>query len=156
MTQRLRDELGCDAYALEPGIEVRDGYSSCVEKLGRGHAYNYTLQEATQEHPDEFIEQFDAVTVFKYNIPGKDKYEFAHALAKVLKPGGTLHITSLEQDRINIFGQANPGAFILDALSACFEHVSTKVETTASNKKYVHITCSGPRPESRPNAVGII
>jgi len=88
MTQRLRDELGCNAYALEPGIEVKDGYARCVERLGEAHAFNLTLHDAVTAHPEDFIGQFDAITVFKYNTPGDIKHEFANGLAACLKPDG--------------------------------------------------------------------
>lgn len=100
MTQRLRDELGCDVYALEPGIGVTDGYVGCVERLGNAHAYNLTLHDAVTSHPESFIGQFDAITVFKYDIHPNIKDKFANDLATCLKPDGVLHITSVERDKL--------------------------------------------------------
>ncbi|MDP3267531.1 MAG: methionine biosynthesis protein MetW [Legionella sp.] len=146
ITQRLRDELGCNAYALEPGIGVKDGYAKCVERLGDAYAFNLTLHDAVTAHPEDFIGQFDAITVFKYNIPGAIKHEFANDLATCLKPDGIVHTTSVEHDKLYYSPSSGKHPYIVEALCKYFSSVTIE-DVKTSGCTYGVVTCSGPKPE---------
>jgi cyclopropane fatty-acyl-phospholipid synthase-like methyltransferase len=146
MTARLRDELGCDAYALEPNIEVKEGYASCVKRLREDHTFNLTLQDAVDQYPEKFIGQWDAITVFKYNIPGEIKDDFAKQLATCLKPDGILFITSLEEDRVRYNSDSGEHPFIMDSLKRYFNFVQLRDVVTA-HCRYGVVECTGPKQE---------
>ena len=142
MTQRLRDELGCDAFALEPSV---GGYQECVKRLGKDHAFNLTLQKAVESDPENFVGKFDALTVFRYNIAVQSKEKFAEVLAQCLTPNGRLFITSVEEERIK-FNSSAEGPYIIDSLGKYFGQVVVK-DVSIKNCTYGVVECGEPRQE---------
>lgn len=147
MTQRLRDELNCDAHALEPCIEYKTGYNECVRRLGKDHAFKLTLQEAINTFPDIFKSKFDVATVFKYNIPGEYKEEFIKALAQIITPNGTVYITSVERDRLFFESKSGEVPYIRDILEKYFDHVKIDLIHVTTYGVYGLVECASPRLE---------
>lgn len=102
LAEKIRNELKCEVYALEPALENKTDYQECVNRLGEEFVEKLTLQEAIELHPEKYAHAFDVITVFKYNIPFKEKEAFFQSLVKALKPNGILYITSVEQERFNL------------------------------------------------------
>lgn len=147
MTQRLRDELKCEAYALEPCLEYKTGYDECVKRLGKEHSYQLTLQEAINKHPEIFKNQFDVATVFKYCIDSKDKEEFIKSLAQIIKPNGTVYITSVERDRLFFESSSGEGPYITGILQKYFGHVKIDLVHVPTCGVYGLVECASPRLE---------
>ena len=106
--------------------------------------YNLSLQDAIKNHSTTFLHQFDAVTVFKYNIPGIDKDEFIRCLSQCLKQNGILYIMSLEEDRIRYKASSGHHPYIVDSLHKYFNKVTID-DVAVRDYRYGMVTCSGPK-----------
>ncbi|EKD74279.1 MAG: hypothetical protein ACD_45C00011G0001 [uncultured bacterium] len=149
LSQKIRDTLRCDVYALEPSFEShssdRSGYALCVEKLGVDHVEKLTLQDALTQHPDKYFQAFDVVTVFKYNVPYAQKESFIAALAHIVKPGGVVYITSVEKERFT-FSSSWDVAFLTPAVQKYFGNVAFVTREGNAGADQL-MTCTAPRLE---------
>lgn len=97
ITKKLVDMAGQNnVIALEPD-DIR--FKKLTSYLGISNTVKKTLQEALRDEPEKYSGAFDVVTVFKYNVPLAERYEFIKALSQVIKPGGRVFITSVESAR---------------------------------------------------------
>ena len=102
IAKRIKNSLSCDVYALEPSLENASDFASCIENLGEDNAEQLTLQEALTKYPQKYFQAFDAVCVFKYNVPVKEKEDFIRALSQVVKHDGKVYISSVELERFTL------------------------------------------------------
>lgn len=142
---RIRDELGCDVYALEPSFVRSTDYDECVAQLGSEHVDKMTLQEALENNPEKYTQAFDAVVVFKYNVSYLDKETFIKGLTQVIKPDGIVYITSVERGRFELQKYAE-GLYLTDTLRKYFSNVSF-IERRKLHGADLLATCRAPRLE---------
>ena len=132
VARRIRDELKCDVYAIEPGAsnnsdDVREGYLASCNQLGAERVGKYTAQDAASR--PEYIEQFDVVTVFKWNVPVYDARKAIHALARFIKPEGVVIVHVVERERLEK-REHYEMMYLMDYLREAFEHVEEPIPRT--------------------------
>ncbi|EKD74306.1 MAG: hypothetical protein ACD_45C00005G0011 [uncultured bacterium] len=144
IAEKIKDTLGCDVYALEPSFERSTDYETCVKRLGEDHIEKLTLQEALQSKPEKYFQAFDVVTVFKYNVPYMYKDDFLNSLAKTVKPGGIVYITSVEPERFyrESHGEA---LYLTETMQKYFGNVKI-TERRAFHGSDGLMTCAEPKP----------
>ena len=123
--ERMRNIYKCEVYAIEPeAYSLADGiFALCRHRLGEEKVEKLTLQEAVAKKPHKYVAAFDVVTVFKYCIPLYEKESFIMALAQTIKPDGTVHITSVESQRL--FKKSGPDEvfYLIDTLKKYFDDI---------------------------------
>ncbi|USE35840.1 methyltransferase domain-containing protein [Endozoicomonas sp. SCSIO W0465] len=143
IARRIRDELGCDVFAIEPGLEEsngveRDPFISSCNELGQDKVEKCTLQDAIKN--TKYQQAFEIVTVHKYNVNFEEKHEFVSALSKVVKPYGHVLIHTVEHERI----MENNELYLLDDLKLYFADVSYRTRSYQNGRDAI-IFCYGPR-----------
>jgi 2-polyprenyl-3-methyl-5-hydroxy-6-metoxy-1,4-benzoquinol methylase len=141
---RMRDELGCDVYALEPSFERTTAYDDCVEQLGADRVDKLTLQDALKENPIKYRQAFDAVVVFKYNVHWNQKEEFIRALTQVVKPDGAVYITVVERERLEFSSSSRKDLYLVDTLTKNFSFLSFEERQTFHGADLMAI-CKRPK-----------
>ncbi|MEC8677399.1 MAG: class I SAM-dependent methyltransferase [Candidatus Margulisiibacteriota bacterium] len=149
IARRMREELGCNVSAIEPGTEAsnsgdRDPFVASCNELGPEYVEKLTLQEAVSQ--EKYQGKFDAVTVHKYNVPLAGKTSFCESLAIAVDPDGVVYVPSVERERC-FYDPTNPGLFLVPELEKFFDNVSVQQRT------YGHmqgcndgiITCRNPK-----------
>jgi ubiquinone/menaquinone biosynthesis C-methylase UbiE len=136
---RMRNQFSCNVYALEPSFEGTDDFDNCQLALGQAKAAKLTLQEAVAQFPDFYLQKFDVVTIFKFNVPYNQLESFFAALTRVIKPGGTLYISCVERERLQR-SQKLSAMYIMDHLKNHFNFVSFIERSTDGE-----ITCREPK-----------
>ena len=133
-----------NVFAIEPGIEYN--LEDLSKLLDREHIFPKTLQEAIKEHSEKLIQQFDVVTVFKYNIPYNQKEEFIKDLSQTIKPDGVVYITSVEYSKINLMPHHGEAPYIMDVLNGHFKNVDVEIikHPVQGYNQYALITCRNP------------
>ena len=146
IARRIRDELGCDVLAIEPGLEASNGIepdpfiSSCNE-LGENKVEKLTLQEAVRNK--KYQQAFKAVTVHKYNVSLHEKDHFIEALSKVIQPDGCVIIHVVEPECIMLTPNYEQ-LYLLNNLKHFFAAVSVKKRIYHGGRDAI-IKCTGPR-----------
>lgn len=145
ISEKIKDTFKCEVYALEPSFESAIAYENCVKRLGKDHVEKLTLQEALKNNPEKYIQAFDFVLVFKYNVPYLEKEEFIHGLSKAVKPGGTIYITSVERDRFYYNPDFGDALYLTDTMRKYFADVTIS-EYNLLEGSYGLMTCKKPKP----------
>ncbi|MCF6767195.1 class I SAM-dependent methyltransferase [Thiotrichales bacterium 19S11-10] len=145
ISEKMRDQYKCEVYALEPCYERSSSYDQCVSRLGGDYVKKLTLQEAIIKNPDMYRHGFDVVTVFKYNVPLKERDDFLKALAQTVKPGGEVYITSVEPERF-ILTKDHEVVFLIDHLKNYFNDVSFSRRDSEKGRDWL-ATCKSPKLE---------
>lgn len=146
IARRIRDELGCDVFAIEPSLEEsngaeRDPVTSSCNELGQNKVEKYTLQEAIKN--TKYQQAFEVVTVHNYNVNLTEKQDFLAALSKVIKPDGCVLIHTVEHERI-IKTHNYEVLYLLDDLKLYFAEVSFERRSYQNGSDAI-IRCTGPR-----------
>ena len=126
ISKRMHNELGCDVYAIEPGIEACnsgniDPFEESRKNLGVEKVEKLTLQEAVKR--EKYIQNFDVVTVYKYNVPLNHKEEFCAGLAQSVKPDGVVYVHSVEKERL-FLSEEYRVMYLVDELKKHFHSVT--------------------------------
>jgi ubiquinone/menaquinone biosynthesis C-methylase UbiE len=116
---KMRDNFKCVVYALEPSFEDESDFKNCVKNLGCKYVSKMTLQEALIKDPSFYRGQFDYVTVFKYNVPFKQREDFIKSLSQVIKPNGVVYLTSVEKERCYL-KRGDEALFLITSLKKYF------------------------------------
>ena len=146
IAKRIRDELGCDVFAIEPSLEEsngveRDPFISSCNELGQNKVEKCTLQEAIKN--TKYQQAFEVVTVHNYNVNLAEKQDFLAALSKVIKPDGCVLIHTVEHERI-IKTRNYEVLYLLDDLKLYFAEVSFERRSHQNGSDAI-IRCTGPR-----------
>ena len=146
IARRIRDELGCDVFAIEPGLEEsngveRDPFISSCNELGQNKVEKCTLQDAIKNR--KYQQAFEVVTVHKYNVNLAEKQDFLAALSKVIKPDGCVLIHTVEHERI-IKTRNYEVLYLLDDLKLYFTEVSFERRFYHNGSDAI-IRCTGPK-----------
>lgn len=146
IARRIRDELGCDVFAIEPGLEEsngveRDPFISSCNELGQNRVEKCTLQDASKNR--KYQQAFEVVTVHNYNVNLAEKQDFLAALSKVIKPDGCVLIHTVEHERI-IKTRNYEVLYLLDDLKLHFAEVSFERRFYQNGGDAI-IRCTGPR-----------
>lgn len=146
IAERIKNEFECEVYALEPSFERKTDYDECVKRLGSDRVEKLTLQEALAKHPEKYLQAFDVVVVFKYNVPYLYKEEFINGLAKAVKANGVVYVTSVEPERFKYDSYHGQAVNLTEMLQKYFGSV------IFSERRSFHgadglMTCTAPRPE---------
>jgi cyclopropane fatty-acyl-phospholipid synthase-like methyltransferase len=148
LAKRMRDRYNCTVYALEPSSERSSDYEACVAKLGKDYVEKCTLQEALRLHPEKYLNAFNVVTIFKYNISPEKNDEFLECLSKAVKPGGTVYITSTEYARF-YFDPAFEDLYLTKKMEKYFCNIKIIYHDTDAGR-YLSMMCYRPlAPQER-------
>lgn len=146
IARRIRDELGCDVFAIEPGLEAsngveRDPFVSSCNELGKSKVEKCTLQDAIKN--TKYQQGFEVVTVHKYNVNFNEQHEFIAALSKVIKSDGCALIHVVERERIMKISNYEV-LYLLDNLKLYFSEVSVQTRSYQNGNDAI-IRCTGPK-----------
>lgn len=125
MARRMRDELKCDVFAIEPGIEasnvgLKDPFEESKIQIGRDKVEKLTVSEAAKQK--KYLAAFDVLTVFKSNINRDSTEETIRCLPLFIKPEGVVIIHCVERDRC--YYSPNGHVYLVPHLKNHFDNVT--------------------------------
>ena len=147
MARRMRDELKCDVYAIEPGVEasnagLKDPFEESKIQIGSDRVEKLTVQEAANDK--KYISVFDVVTVYKWNIPLAHKHDALKSLPLLIKPSGLVIIHSVEKERCFLGNKHDAHLYLVDTLQTLFDSVQIMTRNYQDGSDGI-IVCSKPK-----------
>jgi 2-polyprenyl-3-methyl-5-hydroxy-6-metoxy-1,4-benzoquinol methylase len=137
-TARIASELEPRLLtALEPGVDRESPFHNAQEyPSDKGiQVWQLTAQDAAMQ----FCEEFDVVTVFKYNVGVLETEAFAASLARLINKDGVAIITSVEKARC--YKGLEAVLYIIDALKRNFALVEVKQVDHSQGAREWSIIC---------------
>ena len=148
IARRIRDEKNCNLKAIEPGIEksnsaIEDPFEASKHQLGEETVTKLTLQDAVKH--EEYMHQFDVVSVHKYNVRLTDRDAFIQASTQAIKSDGQVIIHVVERQRV-VPTKGFEQLYMLPTLEQFFQEVNLNIRKTNGKVLDAIIVCKHPKP----------